>query len=346
MGMYFDLAPKERKEDFFDYTYEYDELDNAIKRKDRIVVLIGVRRVGKTSLMNVLYHRIKNPKIWIDGRIIENPKRDIPNAIVEMVESGVSKIIGNISGFNVAAFGFGVGLSAGKTPDYKDLKKKIGKKQLYVFIDEAQRMDPLALADLLSYFYDQFPQITFILSGSEVGLLEEIIGSEKTNHPLHGRNIVRINMVRMDPGRSVEFLRKGFRQIKIEVSEEDLADAIKELDGLIGWLTLYGYRKGVMKSKDAMKETIEIASKVAASELSSFLRNRKSKRIYLSILRHATGISWSELKARVEKDIGKTLNPNLLSFTVNELMKYSFLEKYGDGYHLPDPLLLRASFLV
>ena len=63
-------------------------------------------------------------------------------------------------------------------------------------------------------------------------------------------------------------------------------------------------------------------------------------------MREANGITWSELKIRTEHEIGKKLNPNSFTSTLEKLIDYSFLEKKGDKYYLADPLLLKASFLV
>lgn len=345
--MYFDIAPKDKRKDFFNYAYEYNELKTSINRKEKIIALIGARRVGKTSMMNVFYHETELPKVWIDGRIIENPKKEIPSIISDIVESGKSKIIGKIEGLSVSAFGFGVGVNVIPKKHLNEIENKIKKfGRLVVFIDEAQRMNHISLADIVSYFYDRFPEITFILSGSEVGLMNDVLGSEKIGHPLHGRDITRININRFDKDRSFEFLKAGFEQAGQEVKQDEIMNVINELDGLVGWLTLYGYKKAIMKNKDPLKVTIEMASQVAASELASFLKNRKGKKLYLYIIRHANGISWTELKSRIEKEWGEVINPNSLTFALDQLLKYSFVEKKEEKYLLSDPLLFKATFLL
>ena len=51
------------------------------------------------------------------------------------------------------------------------IEEKIRKSgPVYVFIDEAQKADIEDLANVLSYFYDRFPNIFFVISGSEIGL--------------------------------------------------------------------------------------------------------------------------------------------------------------------------------
>ncbi|MEM4359786.1 MAG: hypothetical protein QXT45_04600, partial [Candidatus Bilamarchaeaceae archaeon] len=128
--------------------------------------------------------------------------------------------------------------------------------------------------------------------------------------------------------------------------KEEVYEAIEELDGLIGWLTLYGYERGLMKSKNALEKTIEIAAGIVASELTSFLKKARNKKLYLSILQNATGVSWNELRVRAGKELKEQLDSNLFTFALNKLIRCSFLEKKNNKYYLADPLLLKASFLV
>ncbi len=344
--MYFITEPKSKKEDFFNYEYEYNEIKKAIARKEKIISVVGVRRVGKTSLMNVLYHQTKELKVWLDGRVISDPKKEVFSAIYGVVKTGKSKIFGKIESLNVSAFGIGleVKIASGSMAEMEDKIRKTG--QIYVFIDEAQKANISDLSNILSYFYDRFPNVSFIISGSEIGLIEDVLGEDDSEHSLYGRHITKILMNRLDKSRGFEFLNNGFNQLKIKIKKEEIYEAIEELDGLIGWLTLYGYEKGIIKSKKPLEKTIEIASRIVASELTNFFKRTKNKGLYIIVLREAKGITWTELKVRTEHELGKQLNPNSFTFAVEKLINYSFLEKRDGKYYLADPLLLKASFLV
>lgn len=344
--MYFEIEPKSKKQDFFNYDYEYGQVKKALERKEKIIAVVGVRRVGKTSLLNLIYNETKELKLWLDGRIVTNPKKEIFEAIYETAHTGKPKIFGKIESLNVSVLGVGFSIKP-ETESQSEIEKKIkGVGHIRVFIDEAQRMKVDDLADVLSYFYDRFPQVSFIISGSEIGLVEEILGEGDSEHPLYGRDIAKVTMNRLDKNGSMEYLKRGFEQLGLKVADSEIDDAIAELDGLIGWLTLYGYEKGVKKSKDALNKTSQSAAQIAASELVHFLKKAKNKKLYLSILTNSDNISWEELKNRTEKDIGKKLNPNLFNFALEKLVNYSFIEKSDQRYHLSDPLLLKAVFLV
>ncbi len=344
--VYFEIEPKGKKEDFFNYDYEYNQVKKALGRKEKIIAVVGVRRVGKTSLLNLIYNETTNLKLWLDGRIVTDPKKEVFAAIYETAKAGKPKIFGKIESLNLSAFGVGLDIKLGSESQLEIEKKIRGSGHICVFIDEAQRMDVRELADVLSYFYDRFPQISFIISGSEIGLVEEILGEGDSEHPLFGREMVKVTISRLDRNRAMDYLKKGFSQLKLDIEEKELEEAINELDGLIGWLTLYGYEKGVKKSKDALGKTSQGAAQIAASELMHFFKKTKNRKLYASILRNADGTGWEELRARTGRDLGKKLNPNLFNFALGKLAAHSFIEKRDEKYHLSDPLLSKAVFLV
>ncbi len=347
ISMYFILEPKSKKEDFFSYEYEYRELKKALERREKVIAVVGVRRVGKTSLLNIFYNEVRELKLWLDGRIVSNPKKDLFSAIYEVAKSGKSQIFGNIESLNISAFGIGLDIKLASESLIEMEKKIKSAGKMCVFIDEAQRMNRSDLGDVLSYFYDRFPDVSFIISGSEIGLLEDVLGEYDAEHPLYGRHVAKIEMNRFDKSNALEFLRLGFKQLKFDVTEDELSEAIGELDGLVGWLTLYGFERAVAKDKYALKKTIEIASRIVASELTGFFKKAtRNKAIYVAILDCAHDLSWGELKFKVERKLDKQLNQNTFNTALSRLVAYSFVEKRNDKYYLSDPLIAKATFLI
>jgi AAA+ ATPase superfamily predicted ATPase len=344
--MYFELEPKSRKKDFFNYDYQYNQVKKALERKEKITAVVGVRRVGKTSLLNIVYNETNVLKLWLDGRIVNDAKKEIFSAIYETAKTSKPKIFGKIESLSVSAFGVGFEVTLANKSQHELERKIRSAGQMCVFIDEAQRMKVTDLADVLSYFYDRFPRISFILSGSEIGLVEEILGEDDSEHPLYGREITRVVMNRMDENKSMDYLKRGFEQIKTKLDTEEIDEAVAELDGLIGWLTLYGYEKGVKKSKAALKKTAGHAAQIAATELVHFLKRTRNRKLYLNLLRNTDGSGWDELRTRTGKDLGKKLNPNLFNFALEKLVNHSFIESRSGKYYLSDPLLQRALYLV
>ncbi len=344
--MYFDVEPKSKREDFFNYSFEYGLFKKSLRDTEKIIAVVGVRRVGKTSLLNLIYNETDGAKLWLDGRIISDPRTEIFAAIHETVKSGRSKIFGKIESLNISAFGLGVGVKLGPESRTEMEKRIRGAGRVVVFIDEAQRMKGGALADVVSYFYDRLPQVTFALSGSEIGLVEEILGENDPKHPLYGREIVKVTMGRLSKSAAIQYLKEGFAQLGMSIAEAELSEAIEELDGLIGWLTLYGHERGVRKNTKAIARVTETAARIAASELENFLRTAKNRRLYLSILRNVNGTPWEELRGLASRDYGERLNHGLFAFALARLVKYTFVERRDERYHLSDPLLTKALYLV
>lgn len=344
--MFFEIEPKSRKADFFNYGHEYGQVKNALEKGEKIVAVVGVRRVGKTSLLNITYNETKNLKVWLDGRIVTEPKKEIFAAVFDAVKSGRPRIFGKIESLNVSAYGVGLGVRLAKDSRTQVENAIRSAGRVCVFIDEAQRMKKTDLADVMSYFYDRFPKVSFIISGSEIGLVEDILGENDAEHPLYGREVTKVVMNRLDENSASEYLRKGFAQVKLSIEEDEIAEAVAQLDGLVGWLTLYGYERGIKKSRDALDKASQNAARIAATELTHFLKKTRNRRLYLSILRNATGASWEELRARAGKDAGKRLNQNLFNFALQKLVDHSFVEKKDGKYALSDPLLLKALFLI
>ncbi len=47
------------------------------------------------------------------------------------------------------------------------------------------------------------------------------------------------------PNQSREFLKRGFNELGMNIANHEIDEVINKLDGIPGWLTLYGYYRGV-----------------------------------------------------------------------------------------------------
>ncbi|RLG71082.1 MAG: hypothetical protein DRO04_00585 [Candidatus Iainarchaeum archaeon] len=335
--MYFSIGPKERLKDFFNYRAEYERVKNALKRGERIIAIYGLRRVGKTSLMNILFNNLDGINIWIDGRIVENA-----NQLVRMVYSGIKRkggIFGSIQSIGISIAG--LQFSFEKEIDEESIKRI---KNVHVFIDEAQYAHSGEVAKALAYLYDRLPNVQTIISGSEVRMLREVLGIKRAEHPLFGRRVELIKMPKLDNKKAKEFLRLGFKQLNVDVEEKELDKVVEKLDGLIGWLTLYGYEKAIANTTDALKKVEGIAAAIVSKEFRKFLEGKKNKQLYIAIIKYAKNRKWKELLSIVRDELGK-VNRSSFSRALKELMEYSFIEKHIDGsYFYADPLLRDIAF--
>ncbi len=327
--MYFDTAPKMRRIDLFDFDSEYKEITNfLLSEREKCLVVYGLRRTGKTSLIRVATSESKIKHIWLDGRNIDG-KTEFFNQLTEELKS--KKLI-PIDEIEIK----GVKLS------FENSIKKMLKdsKDLVLVIDEAQYLAPFGLDKFFAYLYDNF-NVKLIFSGSEIGVLNKFIGKENADAPLYGRAISEIKTSRLNKNDGMRFLLEGGKRAGIDINEKEAEETIKSLDGIIGWLTLYGWQRKTENHKTALEKAIEVGKAMAEKEFDNFLATRKAKKRYLQIIKILSQrkLSWSEIKALLSKELGYEVSDKQFNLYLKHLEDYCFIEKADEKYHLADPLL-------
>ena len=356
--MYFDLKPKTRKEDLYDRERELEELTKAIE-KYPLTVVTGIRRLGKTSLLLVLFS--ERPGILVDVRGVGQSRamlyRRLSSAINRFAgEHGklwekIRRKLRHVSGVQVS--GFGVSLSWGEQrADLVELLSSFAEYDVVVALDEVQSLrGPLGreFAEVLAYVYDHV-DLKVVLTGSEVGVLYDFIGVEDPEAPLYGRHFREIKLSRFSYEQSLDFLKKGFEQVGVEVDDEVLELACRRLDGIVGWLVAFGVRcieRGA--STEVVDEVLEEASRLAVSEFEKFLERHKPAEF--RILTCARAIAegkntWSQIKKYLENVKRREIADPVLHRVLRALVKASYVEKIVDGrnvyYRIVDPVLEHA----
>jgi AAA+ ATPase superfamily predicted ATPase len=349
--MYFSLEVKTRKEDFFDMENELETFKKELLEPNtRMIVIKGLRRTGKSSLMRVVLNEIKLPHIFIDLRL---GVPFTPDSIYQYFSTELSKflkdktmnkILSKIKGLEIS--GLKLEFKERKINVIAEILEEIGKwaehKQIVLAIDEAQDLRYIKGFDkILAHIYDYDKGIKLVLAGSEVGLLDKVLGKGNPNAPLFGRAFTEITLKKLSKEKSIEFLKAGFEQAKIKVDEEEINKAVSILDGIIGWLTFYGYLR-TRGYDDALERSIDEGSKLIADEFKQFLNIRQiARRRYIEIMKTLTRPSrWSEVKRSLR--IISNASDKQISNYLKELMYYGFIEKKDDLYFISDPLLIEA----
>jgi len=120
--------------------------------------------------------------------------------------------------------------------------------RVIVAFDELQEARMLVnLPYLLAYIYDNFKGITVIATGSEVGVVYDVLRLEDSESPLYRRAIGEVRLRRLSREESAEFLSEGFDQLSVSVSRSLIDEIIDHVDGIIGWLTYYGWSIAVQR---------------------------------------------------------------------------------------------------
>lgn len=323
--MYFNPQVKENKEDFYNYEVLQEELKRAIGDKATpLIAVYGLRRTGKTSLVRVVLHSIRKKYVWIDGRDVQSSSDfqvKIAEGIRRLRRISIKKV--EVKGVEISFDFVKEGL------DY------LNKNKIILVIDEVQILKRINLDNTLAYIYDNFPNIKIILSGSESGMLMNFLGKNNAKAPLYGRAVLELQTHRLEKEGSYSFLTRGAKQAKIPLKEEEALDAIAHLDGIIGWLTKYGWYRMKLSHREALRKTVEEGRYIAKEEFAKF--SVRSERKYLSIVKviKRTG-KWEEMKKHTQ------ISDKQLSSMLKRMISFGFVEKKDGLYYIADPLLEAA----
>ncbi|ABQ47741.1 ATPase [Thermotoga petrophila RKU-1] len=355
IDLLFSLTPKTKKEDLFDREKELKDLEKLLQTYP-IVVITGLRRVGKSSLVKVFLNESDLLHITVDGRrLYETSGGNISSHhLTRFLGEELSRISKSQKLLNVLKRVRGITVSGTsielnpKEFSLSDLLEKLNetakrrKKKMVIFFDEAQYLRYYGsrggsdLLALLAYSYDNFENVRFIISGSEVGVLHDFLKLEDYSSPLHGRGIGFLTVRPFTFDQSVDFLMEGFREVGEKVNF-DVEEIVREIDGIVGYLVLFGVKYLEKKNKDeALKEVFHAVKALFEKEMEE-LRKRSER--YPFILRQISrGINtWSALK-NIFRAKGDFIGDSRLYSLLETLEKMSFIEKTQSGYRIVDPV--------
>ena len=359
--MLFDPRPKERREDLYGREEELRRLLDALRGRCPLILLLGVRRIGKTSLLKVALREWGQPYIYLDLRVLEEEgySRVI---LYRMLSEELSRLqsswarlkdwLGRVRGIEIAGMRVELdwrsrGMRLTSLLNALDGWAREEGSYLIMAFDEAQLLRNMMggkgridFRSLLAYAYDNLSNLGFILTGSEIGLLMDFIGAENPESPLYGRYREEITLEGFDEEMSIDFLRAGFREQGIEADEEGLRKVVERLNGLVGWLTYYGYRASREGRLDGeiLDAVIGEAKMMASKELERVVQRSRNYRLILKAIGEGAS-RWIDIKRRVEAWSGRPIqNPNLTRVLKN-LMKLGIIRKVDRNYRIEDPII-------
>ena len=344
--MLFDLNPKEKVTDLYDRKTELESLSTSLKNGERLLVVYGLRRVGKTSLIHSFLNEREFPYILLDMKEIYYTSGSIPmkmlyNAIVKEFVKFTEKV-GEDADINLS-------------DDFKltDLFKEINewcKSRKLIFIiafDEAQYLrfgGKVRYDGIIAWGVDNLSNITFILTGSEAGMLKEFLRYEDAEAPLYGRFRNEIYLNRFTKEEAVGFLKKGFAETGKHISNGEIEDVIKNLDGICGWLTYYGYYRtkiGIEHEK-AIAQVFKEGSRLTLKEIETLISHSRKRYIYILKAIADNLNTWGVIKVYVGSNNGP-VSDTVLNSLLQTLVKLGIVEKALDGkYVISDPIVIGA----
>ncbi|CAB48985.1 AAA family ATPase [Pyrococcus abyssi] len=344
--MLFDLRPKTRREDIFDREEEFRKLEESLENYP-LTLLLGIRRVGKSSLLRAFLN--ERPGILIDCRELYAERGHITREeLIKELQSTISPFQKFQSKFKISLNLKFLTLEPRKLSlrevfrELNDLGEELG--EFIVAFDEAQYLrfygsrGGKELLALFAYAYDSLPNLKIILTGSEVGLLHDFLKITDYESPLYGRIAGEVLVKPFDKDTSVEFLKRGFREVNLDVPENEIEEAVELLDGIPGWLVVFGVE--YLRNGDfgrAMKRTLEVAKGLIMGELEE-LRRRSPR--YVDILRAiALGYNrWSLIRDYLAVKGTKIPEPRLYALLEN-LKKMNWIVEEDNTYKIADPVV-------
>lgn len=321
---------------------------------ERLVLILGLRRIGKSSLILATLNSIAIHSVYVDVRKVydEVSKKVTADKLFEELHSSVAKLSKKEKlkeVFSKLEISVESPLRIKLSPDnfrreavkVFDALNEMGKT--VVTFDEAQylRFSTVGLRSLLAYIYDHLTNITVVLTGSEIGLLNDFAGLEDPGSELYGRYYRAIEVKPFNRKTSEEFLELGFKELGVEVDRRMIEKAAEELGGIAGWLVYFGklYQE---KQGDVLNEVKEIGSKLVKKELDE-LSARSPYYIYImKAIAVAGSARWKNVVDYVTTQTGKKQTNATISRDLNNLLKMGFIEKGNSKYGISDPIVRYA----
>jgi len=372
MSEFFELEPKTTRKGFFNFKEELAHFNKALKEGARLVLIGGLRRTGKTSLLLTGLGESGLPYLFIDARSITGgftvSRQGLISAVERAQDSFLQRNKAWIQDFLQVAKGLRgvvlrteapiVRLAWRPSEEAVDLTAFFGAlgdvaekrhTRMVIAFDEAQELKKITDYDvrgMLAYIYDHVPGLQIVLTGSQYGLLQDFVGLEDPTSALYGRSYELISTRRLKVNEAKRFLQLGFAQAGVRVPREIVDEAVRRSGGIIGWLALFGHEICTSSTMDsALTRIREISSQVISIQLNEFLQIRpgKAKARYQTLLYKAARsgpCSWIELKRAIEESEGTKIADSILANLINNLVKASFFEVTKEKrYQVADPMM-------
>jgi len=210
------------------------------------------------------------------------------------------------------------------------------KDHAFVFIDEIQSIK--GIDKMLAYLYDHTQRITFVVAGSEIGVVDEVLGGK--GGAMSGRLYLNVDMKPLSRESAREFLVRGFAEAGKDIPSYEINDALTKLGTLPGWLTYYGNLRLREKHSLAIRRVIKDGKVIVSEEIDHFLSSRRNRKRYLRILRILSSgkKEWQEIYNLLKlKD--KKVPKSRVSEFLSVLQGFGFVSKIDSFYQLSDPML-------
>ncbi|PZC52397.1 ATP-binding protein [Mesotoga sp. TolDC] len=350
--MLLDPKPKSKGVDLFSRDEELKELLSSL-RDNPITLITGIRRVGKSSLMRVAIAETEQDSMMIDVRRIYSDSSgsigrvDLSYAIQGELEKKLKKekikaLLNKVKG--VSFMGNSVTFNWNDITLSSILEKlNDHPKPFIIAFDEAQYFryyggkGGKSIQNLIAWSFDNLENIRFLLTGSEVGLIHDFIGTDDYESPLHGRYIYEIVLKPFSKDISIEFLKAAFAESHIQIPLEEITAAQNLLDGIVGHLVQYGLNRLRRSHDESLSETFRTAKMLFISELKELEKRSPRYRKVLEFI--ASGATTFTAILRSFQASGDSASKSRVADALRILERSSWINKEHGRYSITDCVL-------
>ncbi|NJE02971.1 ATP-binding protein [Thermococcus sp. MV11] len=339
-----------------------EDVLNAVLRGNA-AILLGPRRVGKTSVVSVLAEKLKRKRghhyIYFNfSRFLGS--RAISISDIEPKRTSLKMITASKS-YTVSFRGISVEVRKTSieefSRDFSTLVRVLSQNSRLgvLMFDEAQvlaRLKNLDFRGLLQEITDSYPNISLVFTGSMPGMLIEYLnpGPSKPNFM---RSAEVFTLPRWNSEEGKAYLMEGFRSYGIRVTNElELSRAVEELGGVPGFISHYGLTvvNLVRNGKDpeealpmALEESRRYALDEWRKDIEAFL-NVYNSEVYLGVLEvlakaYPSALRGAEVYRKLQSlGVAPARIQHVYKY-LETLEKAGFVRSAEKRYWIEDPLL-------
>lgn len=345
----FDLTPKDSWRALYGRDLELENLVHVI-REGRWSVVLGPRMVGKTSLAKASASQSRRPTIYVNLWGAKGTE-GLLSAFINGLNANKSLLrrvhgaIRRVTGVSIVGSGISIAPNPRPLGAMADLVSVIGDeaRNSVIILDEVQELAQVSgpLLKVLANVFNTHPEIVFVFTGSYFGILRTLL-QPPADSPLFGRPPVRVELGPFDRATSMGFVETGLGEYSLPSDREAVGAVVdRSLDGIPGWLTLFGNCVAVqrMSWESAEKATIGEGKKVARSELAHFLDRRDSGTYWQALRTLTSPTSWSELRGAISNRRGSSVNDHTVGRILQALQDANLITQVHHQYRIRDPMV-------
>lgn len=345
----FDLAPKESPAELFGRDRELAELTRLVRAR-RWVVVLGPRMVGKTSLVKVARSRLRWPGAYVNLWGVRGIQGVVEGLVRGLNESAtlrarLARAARRVEGISVGPAGLTISAPRPPLRTVWTLLDMLGAEpgNCLVVLDEVQELaaNSGALLRLLGNLFNSRPNLTFVFTGSLVGLARTLLDPRSTS-PLYGRAPVALPLEPFDRPTSAEFLARGASEAGVPLAPTWIEEIWNgPVDGIPGWLTLLGNHISVgrLTPDRALAATVREGKKWAEVEIGRFFAHRDSRLYWPALKAVSLGSSWTMVRQFVGAATGQQPNGGQILRLLRALEASYLVRRVGNGYEIIDPMI-------